>query len=232
MLRIAFLTIACLSIAATTNGQTLLFEEIPATPERTSAIANWSHLQAVGEPNTTAAGDIPTAWASAGQDTGDEWLELTYEKEVEVKEVHVYETYNTGALFKVTGYKKSGMEVPLWTGEDPTPVGAGKGVSKVKLKTPLKTNRIRIHLHSKEVAGWNEIDAVGVIDTDEKTHWAVDASASSTYGAGGLSSTFLPDPRDEKIKELEAALEELQALLKASEIENDRLNKLLKEKRR
>jgi hypothetical protein len=40
---------------------------------------------------------------------------------------------------------------------------------------------IKLYLDSVKVAGWNEIDAVGLVDEEGKTHWATSATASSTY---------------------------------------------------
>src|SRR4051812_16997111 len=38
----------------------------------------WGPEQVTGEPDTPAAGDQTTAWASATPDGADEWLELEY----------------------------------------------------------------------------------------------------------------------------------------------------------
>ena len=147
---------------------------------------SWGSEQATGKPNTLGAGDISTAWASRTQDVQAEWLELTYEQAVKPVEVHVVETYNPGALFKVTATTPSGMEVVLWKGEDPTPsdVAAKRGTSIVKVTAAIKTNRIRIHLASQDVPGWNEIDAVGIKDDAGRMHWAKSATASSEYATG------------------------------------------------
>ena len=152
----------------------------------------WGPEQATGEPDTPVAGDQTTAWASATPDGADEWLELEYAAPVLVEAVLVHETYNPGALFKIVGYTDSGMDAELWAGEDPTPRGAGKGVSEIALKGTLETKRIRLHLKSKEVPGWNEIDAVGLRDAKGKVHWAVSAKASSTFGAGIAPAAGLP----------------------------------------
>jgi hypothetical protein len=40
---------------------------------------------------------------------------------------------------------------------------------------------VKIYLASKDVPGWNEIDAVGLRDASQRTQWAVAAKASSTY---------------------------------------------------
>jgi hypothetical protein len=145
---------------------------------------NWSPQQAAGPPDTPTPGDQVTAWASASQDAGPEWLLLDYAKPVTPREVHVYETYCPGALVKVTAFTEDGREVTAWEGADPTPITAKMGTSKVPLNIPFKTNRIRIHLASDRAPGWNEIDAVGLVDTAGNTQWAKTVTASSTYAAG------------------------------------------------
>ncbi len=70
----------------------------------------WSADQATGPPNTLVRGDQQTAWASATPDGQDEWLELSYEKTVTPYAVHIYETYNPGALTKVSAFDKAGND--------------------------------------------------------------------------------------------------------------------------
>lgn len=155
----------------------------------------WSVVQATGPPNTPGAGDIPTAWASATQDGQVEWLELSYEKAVVPRRVVVHETFNPGALNRVVIYPEPRVdedaddvdEVEVWKGKDPTPVDAQRGVSRIDIETVHRTKRIRIYLDSPRVAGWNEIDAVGMMDADGDLQWATSARASSTFGGGGVA---------------------------------------------
>src|SRR5688572_12697187 len=63
---------------------------------------SWGPEQALGEPDTPGAGDITTAWASATPDEQKEWLICEYEKPVHAIFLRVHETYNPGALTKVT----------------------------------------------------------------------------------------------------------------------------------
>lgn len=151
----------------------------------------WGPEQALGAPDTPGSGDIQTAWASATPDAQDEWLELVFDKEVMPTEVVVHETYNPGALHRITAYTKSDMEAVIWTGKDPTPATAARGISRVKVDPGFKIKRLRIHLKSKGMTGWNEIDAVGLKDKEGKTHWAISATASSTF-AGGDAKGELP----------------------------------------
>ena len=142
---------------------------------------NWGPEQVIGEPDTSMAGDIVTAWASASQDGQEEWLMLEYQDFITPTAVLVYETYNPGALYRVTAFKPDGEEVELWKGTDPTPTDAGMGVSEIPVKAAFKTNRVKIYLDSPNVPGWNEIDAVGLRDKNKNMHWAAAVEASTTY---------------------------------------------------
>ncbi len=143
----------------------------------------WGPEQVLGKPDTPGAGDIQTAWASRTQDGQEEWLEVEFAEAVEPASVVIHETYNPGAAFKITAYSDSGMGAELWSGKDPTEIGAARGVSEIKFDTGFKTKRLRVHFKSAEVPGWNEIDAIGMKDADGKTQWAIRVKASSSYAS-------------------------------------------------
>jgi hypothetical protein len=174
----------------------------PATvaPEGPPA-RSWGPEQATGEPDTDGPGDLVTAWASRTQDEQDEWLELEYDQAFKPTGVIVHETLHPGALNRITMFQSNTEETDAWRGTDPTPRSAEDGVSIIPVTVPFETNKIRVYLASKEVPGWNEIDAVGLIDSRGKTHWAVRATASSTYAenaALGYSPRGQRDPRVRK----------------------------------
>ena len=141
----------------------------------------WGPEQATGAPDTPNAGDIRTAWASKTPDGQPEWLDLEYATPVMPLAVLVYETYNPGALCRVTVFDTQGQEHEVWSGSDPTSDDRQKGVSVVPFQMEYKICRVRIYLDSPKVKGWNEIDAVGLLGEDGMTQWAVRATASSTY---------------------------------------------------
>lgn len=142
----------------------------------------WGPEQATGAPDTwPQSGDLQTAWASQTPDGQPEWLELNYSTPVRPTAVLVYETYNPGAVSRVTGFDAKGNEVELWSGDDPTPAGKEKGISVIPVHPDFDISRIRVHVDSPKVPGWNEIDAVGLLDEKGTTHWADSATASSTY---------------------------------------------------
>lgn len=153
----------------------------------------WGPEQAVGAPDAwPRSGDLQTAWASKTPDGQREWLELSYDGPVRPAAVMVYETFNPGAVDRVTSFDAAGNEVELWSGSDPTPAGKEKGISVIPIQPAFDVTRIRIYLDSPKVAGWNEIDAVGLVDEQGTTHWAASARASSTYADVASDSTTQP----------------------------------------
>jgi beta-lactamase regulating signal transducer with metallopeptidase domain len=142
---------------------------------------NWGPEQATGAPDTQGPGDIVTAWASLTQDEQPEWLLLEYERAVRPHSVKIYETYNPGAVVKVSVFDESGEEVLAWEGTDPTRPGQPTGVSEIPIGANTAIRKVKLYLDSPAVPGWNEIDAVGLVDDSGQIHWATAATASSTY---------------------------------------------------
>jgi hypothetical protein len=150
----------------------------PARPKR-----SWGPEQATGPPDTPRAGDFSTAWAARTADGQDEWLRLHYDQAVVPAGIHVCETYNPGALYRVTATNPNGEEVEIWSGKDPVALGSGKGLAAIPVQADFRTDCVTIYLNSTKVSGWNEIDAVGLLDNLENIQWAVSAEASSTWAS-------------------------------------------------
>ena len=139
----------------------------------------WGPEQVIGEPDTMQAGDISTAWAPREQDAGEEWLKLDYEKAVDITEVRVRETYNPGAISKVTAFLANGSEVTLWEGVEPRSVAPVE--MSFTIPNSVNAKSVKVYLDTARVPGWNEIDAVQIIGRDGSQQWAKQATASSTY---------------------------------------------------
>jgi hypothetical protein len=172
----------------------------------------WGPEQACGPPDTHLAGDIQTAWASQTPDGQDEWLRLHYSKAVVPAAVQVYETFNPGALYRITARKPDGSEVELWSGDDPVKPDAGMGVACIPVKADFATDCITIYLKSTKVPGWNEIDAVGMVDQQNNQQWAASAEASSTFAdVPQVIEDPSASPAEIRIANLEAQVRQLNA---------------------
>jgi hypothetical protein len=163
---------------------------------------SWDVSQLLGPPDTKGSGDLPTAWASATPDRQKEWLDLQFERSVQPSAIEIYETFNPGAVDRVSVFDPLGRERVVWRGQDPTSRMATRGVSRIPISTMWKTRRVKVYLDSPAVAGWNEIDAVALFDRRGRVQWVQNASASSSYRSGSrrggfsntpyLSSLFVP----------------------------------------
>ncbi|HXG13366.1 MAG TPA: hypothetical protein VNK04_26650 [Gemmataceae bacterium] len=188
-----------------------IWRDLTALPPRNRP---WGPEQATGEPNTTAAGDFGTAWASLTPDGQDEWLLLEYEQPIVPVSVRIHETWNPGAVERLTLFRLDGSEVEAWVGRDPTPADQGQGVSEIPLKVDFPTNRLVVHLRSRAVRGWNEIDAVALVDASGKAHWAVAAEASSTAASDAEQTLAVGLVRtNQRLLQLEAEVKQLRALI-------------------
>lgn len=137
--------------------------------------------QATGEPNTPQLGQFSTAWASREADNQSEWLIAEFATPVVASAVKVCESHNPGAINKITAFGLDGKEVQIWAGEAAPLAATAVVVNQKEFPRPLKTNRVKIYLDSPRVPGWNEIDAIGLIELGGAVQWASAVACSSTY---------------------------------------------------
>jgi hypothetical protein len=153
------------AIAKEANGQWAVTASASSAYSDASGHDDYSAFQATGAPNVEAEGDNGSAWTSKNPDAGLEWLDLTYSKPVYVTAVRVRESNGAGAIAKVDLYDEQGQAHTLWTGTDPT-TGLNYFVLNVP-KTAYKSNHLRITLATNVIEGFNEIDAVQLVGTEQ-----------------------------------------------------------------
>ena len=62
------------------------------------------------------------------------------------------------------------------------PTTRPRGTSKIPVNVDFPVTRVKIYIDSPAVRGWNEIDAIAMVDTLGKRQWADKAYASSSFG--------------------------------------------------
>ena len=75
------------------------------------------------------------------------------------------ETYNPGAVVRVDDVCDPSNPVALWQGRA-TVTSLPADVAQVALVAPRTISAIRLVLDTRLVAGWNEIDAIGLIPAE------------------------------------------------------------------
>jgi hypothetical protein len=147
------------------NGQWAIQATASSSYNDAQGAASWSANQTTGAPNVDKYGDDGNAWTSKTQDGGIEWLDLKYPKPVHATEVRVRESCGSGAVIKIEAYDEQGVAHAVWQGNDPT---TELNYLMVKFpKTTFKTDRVKVTLATNVVPGWNEIDAVQLVGTDQ-----------------------------------------------------------------
>jgi hypothetical protein len=147
------------------KGQWAISATASSTYNDAKGTDSWSANQATGAPNVDKYGDDGHAWTSKTPDAGIEWLDLKYPKPVHAEEVRVRESCGSGAVIKVEVFDEAGGTHSLWAGNDPT-----TELNYLIIKTPrtsYKTDRVKITLATNVVPGWNEIDAVQLVGSDQ-----------------------------------------------------------------
>lgn len=130
---------------------------------KTGKDASWSPEQMIGEPNVKKYGDNGSAWASKEQDKGEEWVKLSFAKEVNATEVRIKETFNPGAITKIELFDNKKKSYVVYESKASKKDASMQYLVAKFDKTPYKTKTVKITLDSPSVSGWNEIDAVQLV---------------------------------------------------------------------
>jgi hypothetical protein len=109
-------------------------------------------------------GDFTTAWASLTADEKREFLELGFDTLQTVTKIEIYETLNPGAIDSIylrdSGSKKWKV---VYSKPSIKNLPASSRIFTIQLiETTYFADAIRLAINSKEVDGWNEIDAVSI----------------------------------------------------------------------
>ena len=196
----------------------------PARPP--GEVPDWDAKQMIGLPNSPLAADQVTAWAPATVNEQKVWAQVEFAEAINPAEIHIHECCSPGAVYQVTAFI-DGKETVIWKGVDPTPPEADRGISRIPVKSKAVFNKVRIYLNCRLVDGWNEIDAVALVEKTkpgdkQKLHWAINAKASCTYNQGDHVVFFDPfvtdeDRRAEQIAVIMTEVEKLKGSVRAYE---------------
>lgn len=130
--------------------------------------AQWSAARVLGAPDVFPNhGDNGNAWASLGADDRNEWIEVGYAQPIRISAVEVYETYNPGAVSSIELITASGEHITTYLA---IPGARGTVANKLRADVGCTSEPIvavKVELASTVVAGWNELDAIGIVPCAE-----------------------------------------------------------------
>lgn len=125
--------------------------------------------QILGEPNKLPDfGNSFCAWSPATPDgRNEEWIKVGFEKSIALKQVAVAENFNPGSVTRVYAYNDSGKEFLIYD-EKAIPIPAkGRMLRIFPKQENLIANAIKIILDPAKVAGFNQLDAIGISTATE-----------------------------------------------------------------
>jgi outer membrane protein OmpA-like peptidoglycan-associated protein len=126
-------------------------------------------VQLLGKPNKLPQAESgASAWRSAQPDAGEEWIKVGFETPMEIRQVVIAENFGAGCVTTVVAYDSQNKEYTLYKSK-PEATKRGAGMHRIWLPqlTSFKVAAIKVVLNTKFVAGWNEIDAIGISSSDK-----------------------------------------------------------------
>lgn len=129
------------------------------------APTQWSARQVLGPPDVYPhAGDLPNAWASRDADAPFEFIEVGFAQPQRIHALQVYETNAPGAITEVEIITANGARKIVYSQGKVDAATESAQISTFTFKCsdePIVAARVT--LASGQVAGWNEIDAIGAL---------------------------------------------------------------------
>lgn len=123
---------------------------------------SWAAHQATGAPDTPECGDIATAWATESS-SGEDWLEVRFDRAVIPARIEIYETYNPGAVVMVeVADAQGGFREVVYTASVAVVEDCPRVLTIDVSGIDQPIDAVTVYLDQREHNGWNEIDAVGL----------------------------------------------------------------------
>lgn len=137
-----------------------------ATAKSSYSNPNYGPAKATGAPDVGVAGDSIDAWCPGQQNSGTDWLEVTFARPARATEVRVRQNHNPGAIVKVEAVAADGTVQVWWEGKDPHVAPAIRAITWFGVRvppTPYAVAKIKLTLNLAAVPGWKQIDAVQLV---------------------------------------------------------------------
>ena len=126
--------------------------------------------QVLGKPNVLPAiWPSPCAWSPARPEARqDEWIHVGFEKAIFVKQIAIAESFGAGAISAIILYDTEDKGHLIYKNQRTEPASTqGKMFNLfLKKKTTYQVKSVKIKLNTIDVGGWNNIDAIGISESE------------------------------------------------------------------
>jgi len=149
---------------------------------------NKAAMQILGQPNVMPrGGEAPTAWAvkfKEGKEADkNAFIRVEYEKPSIIQQVVIAESFNPGAITKITLYGSEKQELVVYEGTAQS-VNVESRMVNIFLDKPtdFPVKQLEIRLNPIAVAGLNQIDAVGIAECMDTVKAKINLIPNLVYG--------------------------------------------------
>ncbi len=150
--------------------------------------ADKAAMQILGQPNVMPrGGEAPTAWAVKFKDGKEAdknaFIRVEYENPSIIQQVVIAESFNPGAITKITLYGPEKQELVVYEGTAQS-VNVESRMVNIFLDKPtdFPVEQLEIRLNPIAVAGLNQIDAVGVAECMDTVKAKINLIPNLVYG--------------------------------------------------
>ena len=125
-------------------------------------------LQVLGVPNKMPqTGESVCAWSPLDTDNlDDEFIKVGFEKPIKIRQVCIAENFNAGAVVQILAYDSTDRAYIIHENKEKAPTTNGRMWNVVVPQTAFAVYAIKIIIASVKIAGYNQIDAIGISETD------------------------------------------------------------------
>ncbi|NSW44616.1 MAG: PD40 domain-containing protein [Bacteroidales bacterium] len=141
--------------------------------------------QVLGKPNVfPIGGSSPCAWTYAKKaKNGDEFIRVSFQNAIKVKQVAIFENYKPGAVEKITLYGKNPGEEKVVYQSTAQLASESKRVLNIFFEeTTFEVQELELRLNSEKVSEF-EIDAIGVSNTTDSIKARINVPVNLKYQA-------------------------------------------------
>lgn len=126
-------------------------------------------IQILGRPNKLPTfGKSVCAWQPMTQDNPqEEFIIVGFDTLMSIRQIAIAENMGQGCIVKVEGFDENDNVKSLWLNKNSPSTEDGKMTNIILPKlTPFKVRGIKIVLNTTRVKGWNQIDAIGISQSE------------------------------------------------------------------
>ena len=126
-------------------------------------------IQVLGKPNVLPqVGKSVCAWQPQTQDSQlEEFLIVGFDTLMPIKQVAIAENFGQGCIVKIEAFDEFDNLKPLWVNKNSPTLEVGKMLHLIlPNRTNFRVRGIKIVLNTARVKDWNQIDAIGISQSD------------------------------------------------------------------